>query len=243
MALVGATIANGGTCYYPRLVDRVVDHHGQDAVDPETGKLVAGGPRVRSNLADLGLQPDQIEHIRHGMWRVVNDQGGTATKAKLKNIEVAGKTGTAEFWRNGVKDNHTWFMSFAPYKDPKIAVVVFIQGAKGGGVTAAPIAARIIEETLALEDGKKQVEVKSLEPAQGSFTFINNIDFSPGVNSKQLNKRHHKPLPTRRHPRSRRNRPSARNSWESSDFVSFLASAIFPLVAPREVERHHWVPI
>lgn len=180
MALVGATIANGGTCYYPRLIDRVVDHNGQDVVDPETGKLVAGGPRIRSNLADLGLKPDQIEHIRHGMWRVVNEQGGTATKAKLKNIEIAGKTGTAEFWRNGVKDNHTWFMSFAPYKEPKIAVVVFIQGAKGGAVTAAPIASKIIEETLALEDGKKQVEVKSLEPAQGSFTFINNIDFSSG---------------------------------------------------------------
>ena len=180
MALVGATLANGGTCYYPRLIDRVVDHNGQDVVDPDTGKLVAAGPRVRTNLADLGLTPDQVEHIRHGMWKVVNDPGGTAPKAKLKNIEVAGKTGTAQFWRKGASDNHTWFMSFAPYKDPKIAVIVFIQGAKGGGITAAPIAAHIIEETLALESNKVQVPVKSLEPAKGNFTFINNIDFSSG---------------------------------------------------------------
>ncbi len=181
MALVGATLANGGICYYPRLIDRVVDQNGQDAVDPDTGKLVAQGPRVRSNLADLGLTPDQIEHIRHGMWRVVNDPGGTAPRAKLKNIEVAGKTGTAQFWRNGVSDNHTWFMSFAPYKDPKLAVIVFIQGAKGGGITAAPIAAHIIEETLALEDNKVQVPVKALEPAKGNFAFINNVDYSSGV--------------------------------------------------------------
>ena len=180
MALVGATIANGGTCYYPRLIDRVVDHDGKDVVDPDTGKLVAAGPRVRTQLADLGLKPDQIEHIRHGMWRVVNEQGGTAPRAKLKNIEVAGKTGTAQFWRKGIPDNHTWFMSFAPYKDPKIAVVVFIQGAKGGAVTAAPIAAHIIEETLALEDNKVQVPVKSLAPAPGNFAFINNVDFSSG---------------------------------------------------------------
>ena len=180
MALVGATIANGGTCYYPRLIDRIVDRDGKDVIDPDTGKPAAAGPRVRTNLADLGLKPDQIEHIRHGMWRVVNDPGGTAPKAKLKNIEVAGKTGTAQFWRKGVSDNHTWFMSFAPYKDPKIAVVVFIQGAQGGGITAAPIAAHIIEETLALEDNKLQVPVKSLEPAVGNFTFIDNVDFSSG---------------------------------------------------------------
>ena len=185
MALVGATIANGGTCYYPRLIDRVVDRQGQDAVDPDTGKLVAGGPRVRTNLADLGLKPDQIEHIRRGMWKVVNDPGGTAPRAKLKNIEVAGKTGTAQFWRKGVSDNHTWFMSFAPYDHPKLAVVVFIEGAKGGGITAAPIASHIIEEALAAEDGKLQVNVKPLEPAPGSFLFINNVDYKDGVASVQ----------------------------------------------------------
>ena len=185
IAMLGATIANGGTCYYPRLIDRVVDRQGQDAIDPETGKPAAPGKRVRCNLTDLGLTPEGIEHIRHGMWRVVNDQGGTAPKARLKNIEVAGKTGTAQFWRKGVSDNHTWFMSFAPYKNPRLSVTVFIQGAQGGGVTAAPIASRIIEETLALEDNQKQIEVKPLEPASGSFAFINAIDFKEGVASVQ----------------------------------------------------------
>ena len=71
-----------------------MDRNGQDVVDPDTGKLVAQGPRVRANLqTDLGLKPDQIEHVRHGMWKVVNDPGGTAPHARLKDVELAGKTG------------------------------------------------------------------------------------------------------------------------------------------------------
>ena len=181
MAMVASMFANGGTCYYPRLFDRVLDHNGQDVVDPDTGKLVAGGPRVRCNLSELGLKPDQIEHVRHGMWRVVNEQGGTAPRAKIPGVEVAGKTGTAEFWRSGIKDNHTWFMCFAPYQKPKYTVVVFIQGAQGGAVTAAPIATRILEELFAMDAGTYKPEVKSLEPARGNFTFVKNVDFTAPI--------------------------------------------------------------
>ncbi len=182
MSLVAAMFANGGTCYYPRLIDRVVDRNGQDVVDPDTGKLVAQGPRVRANLqTDLGLKPDQIEHVRRGMWKVVNEQGGTAKDARIKGVELAGKTGTAEFWRNGIKDNHTWFISFAPYQKPKYAICVFIQGAKGGGVTAGPLAAHIMEQALALDDGKLAINVKPLTPAKGSFAFINNIAYVNNV--------------------------------------------------------------
>ena len=181
MAMVAAMLGNGGTCYYPRLIDRVVDNQGQDAVDPETGRLVAVGPRVRSQLSELGLKPEQIEKVRRGMWKVVNDPSGTATHAKLKGTEIAGKTGTAQFWRKGVSDNHTWFICFAPYENPKYAVCVFLQGAKGGGITAAPIAARIIDETMALEAGRYKVDVKHMDPAAGNFTFIKNIDFSSSV--------------------------------------------------------------
>ena len=182
MSMIASMFANGGTCYYPRLIDRVVDRSGQDAVDPDTGKLVATGPRVRCNLGtDLGLKPDQVERVRRGMWKVVNEAGGTAPRAKIPGVEVAGKTGTAEFWRNGVKDNHTWFICFAPYQKPKYAVCVFIQGAKGGAVTAAPIATRILEELFALDAGTYKPDVKPLTPAKGSFAFINNVDFTAPI--------------------------------------------------------------
>ncbi|MEX1110432.1 MAG: penicillin-binding transpeptidase domain-containing protein, partial [Chthoniobacterales bacterium] len=48
--------------------------------------------------------------------------------------------GTAQFWRGRVKDNHTWFIAFAPYDNPRYAVAVIVQGAQSGGGVAAPIA-------------------------------------------------------------------------------------------------------
>lgn len=170
MAMVTSAVANGGLCFEPRLVDKVV---GRD------GKIVLQEPaRIRADLLkDGGLTPAQVEKVRHGMWRVVNEGGGTAGKARLKDIEVAGKTGTAQFWRDGIKDNHTWFICFAPYDKPRYAVAVIVQGAKSGGGVAAPVAAKILEDTFAMEAGTQTVELAALEPAKGNFKFINSVDF------------------------------------------------------------------
>ena len=77
-----------------------------------------------------------------------------------------------------MKDNHTWFICFAPYDKPKYAICVFLQGAKAGGTTAAPIAARIMDQALALDQGTFQVDVKPFAPAPGSFAFVNSVDFA-----------------------------------------------------------------
>lgn len=177
MAMITAAVANGGTTYYPRFVDKVV------APD---GKTVLQEPaKVRSNLVtDAGLTPEQIEKVRVGMNKVVNEGGGTAGKARIKGVTVAGKTGTAQFWRKGIKDNHTWFIAFAPYDQPKYAVCVIVQGAKSGGGVAAPIAAKILEDTFALDapvaegEEKKPVEIALLEPAKGNFNFVESVDFN-----------------------------------------------------------------
>ena len=169
MAMIASAVANGGTVYYPRLVDRIV---------AQDGTLIAQDPaRVRSNLLnDGGLTPEQLEKVRRGMWKVVNEAGGTAGKARIKDVEVAGKTGTAQFWRSGTKDNHTWFVSFAPYGDPKYAIVVLVQGAQSGGAVAAPIAAKIYDEIFKMEKGTAP-EVALLEPAKGNFRFVDSVDF------------------------------------------------------------------
>ena len=52
-----------------------------------------------------------------------------------------------------MKDNHTLFITFAPYDNPKFACCILVQGGKGGGVSAAPIAKRIMEQALALDKG------------------------------------------------------------------------------------------
>jgi penicillin-binding protein 2 len=172
MAMVAATVANGGTSYYPRIVDRILDRDGE---------VIRQEPvKVRADLRDQGLAPEQIESVRRGMWDVVNRGGGTAPAARIKNYEVAGKTGTAQFWRGRVKDNHTWFIAFAPYDNPRYAVAVIVQGAQSGGGVAAPIAAKILADTFKLEEGD-ELEVAALEPAKGSFQFVSSVDFGRAV--------------------------------------------------------------
>ena len=174
MAMIASAVANGGTVYYPRLIDRIIS---------QDGTVVAQDPaRVRSNLiADAGLTADQVEKVRRGMWKVVNEGGGTAGRARIKDFEVAGKTGTAQFTRSGVKDNHTWFISFAPYEAPRYAVVTFVQGAKSGGGVAAPIAAKILEDILKMEKGEEVPQLAALEPAKGNFRFVESIDFGRDI--------------------------------------------------------------
>ncbi len=179
MAMVTAALANGGTVFYPRIVDKVV---------AQDGSIVVQDPsQVRSDLLkEGGLEPADIEHIRKGMWKVVNESGGTARKARLERAEVAGKTGTAQNLRKTsagavVKDNHTWFIAFAPYDDPKYAVCVLVQGAKSGGGVAGPVAARILDEAMALEAGELEVKLEPIEPAVGNFVQIDGIDFGRDI--------------------------------------------------------------
>ena len=190
MAMIAATVANGGTCFYPRLIDKVV---------AQDGKVLLQEPaRVRTDLIkDGGLTREQIEKVRLGMDKVVNEGGGTAGKARIKGVEVAGKTGTAQFWRNGIKDNHTWFICFAPYDAPKYAVCVLVQGAKSGGGVAAPIAAKILEDTFALDKAADTPAeppapdaeptptpaplVAWLDPAAGNFNQVESIDFGRDI--------------------------------------------------------------
>jgi penicillin-binding protein 2 len=168
MAMVAATVANGGTVYRPSLVYQVQEADGTMIRRPE---------KIRGDLKkDNNLSKEDIELVRRGMWRVVNDPGGTGARAKIPGIVVAGKTGTAQFWRDGQKDNHTWFIAFAPYDNPKIALAVLVQGAQAGGQVPAPIAAKLIEEILALDKGYDP-GLKAIDPAVGNYKFVETIDF------------------------------------------------------------------
>lgn len=173
MAMLASAVANGGIVYQPRLVEKIA---GQD------GTVSKEFPaKVRGDLTkEGGFTPEQVEKVRKGMWKVVNADGGTASKAKLKNVVVAGKTGTAQFWRGREKDNHTWFLCFAPYDKPRYVVCVFVQGAKSGGSVPAPIAAKILEQIFAMEGGQ-EVKLEALAPAQGNFQHIAGVDFTKAL--------------------------------------------------------------
>ncbi len=181
MAMICATLANGGTSYFPRLVSRLVDSNGDDIRESDGSLALPLEPKVRATLQGIGITRDQVEIVRRGMWKVVNEPGGTGKAAAIKGVEVAGKTGTAQFWRVEKdklkeKDNRVWFMCFAPYKQPKYAICVMVEGAKSGGGVAAPIVQKMLKEALGLEAGY-DTQPKWLPPVAGSFEQIEKIAF------------------------------------------------------------------
>lgn len=173
MASVTASVANGGKAWNPHLLKRVMDG---DKV------ILDNPPSLRGDLS-ANVTPDEIEIIRKGMWKVVNDPGGTGKGAKITGVEVAGKTGTAQNWRrdernNKVDDNHTWFISFAPYQNPKFAVCVLVQNGKSGGGVAAPVARRVLEQCMALEKGYIVDTTQAMPPAEGHFKHIPAVQYA-----------------------------------------------------------------
>jgi penicillin-binding protein 2 len=178
LAMSYVAVANGGTCYYPRLIDKVLNQDGTPVVD-EQGKPVSFAPRVRSDLR-REVTPEQIELVRKGLWKVVNEDGGTGGRARLKNVQVAGKTGTAQATERGQEENVAWFVSFAPYDNPKYVVAVMVQGASGhGGEVAAPIATRTLERILAMDEGNFDMQLAWLAPAhhENPFDLIKAVSF------------------------------------------------------------------
>lgn len=129
-----SALANGGTLYRPQIVRELVDAEG-NVVRPFQPEVIR----------QLDVSPEVLATVREGLRLAVTD--GTAPRANLPEIPVAGKTGSAEFGlrdEHGDRPTHAWFMAYAPAEDPEIAVLVFIDGGGEGSSAAAPIAAQIL---------------------------------------------------------------------------------------------------
>jgi penicillin-binding protein 2 len=83
--------------------------------------------------------------IREGMRRVVEAPGGTGGMARIPGIISGGKTGTAE---NPHGADHAWYIGFAPFDHPKIAIAVMLENAGFGGTKAAPIAGKVMQKYI-----------------------------------------------------------------------------------------------
>ncbi|MFN2327092.1 MAG: penicillin-binding transpeptidase domain-containing protein, partial [Gemmatimonadales bacterium] len=99
-------------------------------------------PRPGALRRDLGLSQEQLLILRRSMIEVV--RSGTAARSRDQEIDMAGKTGTAQ---NPHGDNHGWFIGYAPADDPKIVVGMFTEFGQAGSA-AAPHVARIIRRYL-----------------------------------------------------------------------------------------------
>jgi len=133
MALVASTVANGGIMMQPMLVKEILSSKGKSLEILQPKQL---GQAMSKENADI---------MKKLMRAVVT--GGTGTGAAVSGIEVAGKTGTADH-NNDQGAPHSWFTSFAPYDNPKIAIAVIVEeGGQGGGI-AAEITKKLIETYL-----------------------------------------------------------------------------------------------
>ena len=147
-----AAVANGGILLKPYLIKRIEGPEGQ--IRKEFFPEIVG---------QIGVDLDHLEQVRKALRDVVNGVRGTGKKSRLKNIIVSGKTGTAQVVR--MKSNeelekgevipvkyrdHAWFVAFAPYEKPVIAVAIIVEHGGHGGTTAGPIAGKIFKKYFKL---------------------------------------------------------------------------------------------
>jgi penicillin-binding protein 2 len=139
MAQSMGVVANGGTLYQTRLVQQVQTFDNQ----------IVTAYQVRAKRT-LNLSPVTLEQVRDGMINVVNGAGGTAHRASLDNVEVAGKTGTAQWGPKSKERTAAWFAGYLPADQPRYAFAAVYEGDVGsnvhGGTTAAPMIADIFKE-------------------------------------------------------------------------------------------------
>ncbi len=125
-----ATIANGGTLYRPHLVSQI-RNSAQDEIEDIKPEVIR----------KVEVSSDILQVVREGMRKTV--EAGTAQQLKTLPVAVAGKTGTAQF---GSEDKtHAWFVSFAPYDDPQIAMIVLIEGSSEDHASAVPATKEIYD--------------------------------------------------------------------------------------------------
>jgi penicillin-binding protein 2 len=136
-------VANMGEYSVPRCVMRI---------SSETRAFTPAEAAVNLPISDHNL-----EILRRSMLEVVEGPAGTGRAARLPDIEVAGKTGTAQ---NPHGEDHAWFVCFAPYRDPEIAVCVMLENAGHGGAVAAPLARQMLSHYFGIDEGQEVASVR-----------------------------------------------------------------------------------
>ncbi|MGI8554039.1 MAG: peptidoglycan D,D-transpeptidase FtsI family protein [Dehalococcoidia bacterium] len=129
MALVAATIANGGSEPSPYLVGSIRDPSGNTVLDRH--------PAPRGQV----IRPETAQEMQRFMLNAVNE--GFGQEAGLLGLDAAGKSGTAETGTG--EQAHGWFIGFAPAAAPKLAVAVIVENGGAGGLVAGPIAAQLFK--------------------------------------------------------------------------------------------------
>jgi len=135
-----ALIANNGHSFQPHIVKGYLDDNTRQIIPYKF-------PEIKT-----GIKQEVFNIVKEGMFLVVNG-AGTATHIKMADIQISGKTGTAQ---NPHGKDHALFVCFAPSDNPQIAIAVVVENIGFGGTHAAPIAKAMIEAYLKKETLKKE---------------------------------------------------------------------------------------
>jgi penicillin-binding protein 2 len=139
MAQAMAIVANGGTLFQARLVQQVQTNDNE----------IVSAYQVREKKM-VEISSETMDQLRTGMIEAVSGQSGTAHAANLDNVEVAGKTGTAQWGPKNKERTAAWFAGFLPADQPQYAFAAVYEGEVGskvhGGTTAAPMIADIFKQ-------------------------------------------------------------------------------------------------
>lgn len=160
MAVYAGVLANGGTLQQPHAVKLI------------RNKLTNRIEEFQQRTRSAGLSPKTVALIREGMKRVVNAPKGTGGAARIPEVVAAGKTGTAE---NPHGEDHAWFVGFAPYEEPTIAIAVMLENAGSGGAKAAPIAGLVMEKYIHGEIKRYRARPKPISPRADSVKVITQV--------------------------------------------------------------------
>ncbi|HEY2614784.1 MAG TPA: penicillin-binding transpeptidase domain-containing protein, partial [Chthoniobacterales bacterium] len=159
MAQAMGIIGNGGTFYQTRLVQQV---------QSVSNEIVTAFPARAKKTLDAS--PDTMDQLRTAMIDAVNAPSGTAHQASLENVEVAGKTGTAQWGPKNKERTAAWFAGFVPADHPQYAFAALYEGDVGskahGGTVAAPMIGAILKDIYkGAEYGNGQKRRRGKEPA------------------------------------------------------------------------------
>ena len=153
MARYISMVANGGKNVDVSIIKSIINPDGTEVSREETENYTKNTIETENELTeDLDISKENLDAIREGMRGVTSETGGTAYSTFSDfDIDIAGKTGSAQTGIEG--EAHGWFVGFAPYDEPEIAVVVLVEKAGSGGYTAE-VAKKVMEEYFGMNSEK-----------------------------------------------------------------------------------------
>jgi len=108
------------------------------------------------------VSPATLEIVRLAMRRVVHGENGTGRLVRIPGISVAGKSGTAQVPNR--ENDDAWFVAFAPFEDPQIAVAVVVEAGGAGGAVAGPVTRKVLEAYFATRQPMAAQSTPSVRP-------------------------------------------------------------------------------